>query len=317
MNKLYCIKNQEEFQGQKYLLKAKDYFEGWYFKIVGNNGSVAIIPGINLNSKKKKAFIQLIINDQSYYIHFDMKDFKVHYRPFQIQIGNNYFSEEKISLQIEDISNDLYLTGEIQFSHQQRIKKNFYYPNIMGPYSYLPFMECNHAIINIKNTTHGSLTVNEEILNFDSGIGYIEKDWGTSFPEKYIWCQGNNFQTQSASFMLAIATVPLFFFKMRGLICILNYQNKEYRFATYNFAKIKKFKANDNEVNITLKKGKYTLTIKCFCNSSQKLVAPVCGKMEKEILESISASMSVTLRKKDQIIFSDTCENCGLEIVSE
>ena len=48
-----------------------------------------------------------------------------------------------------------------------------------------------------------------------------------------------------------------------------------------------------------------------------KLSAPVKGKMKKDILESISASICVTLKKDNMIIFSDTSTNCGLEIVFE
>lgn len=37
--------------------------------------------------------------------------------------------------------------------------------------------------------------------------------------------------------------------------------------------------------------------------------------MEKEILESINATITITLKKENKIIFSDTSTNCGLEIV--
>ena len=315
MNKLYLIQNQEEFQGEKYLLKSKEYFEGWYFKFIGEDGAIAIIPGIHLNTNQKKAFIQIITENESYYIPYDMKDFKIQYHPFQLQIGANYFSAEKITLYMNHEEYQLFLEGELTFSNSYSIQKNWYQPNIMGPFSYLSFLECNHAIVSMKNVTNGSFWLNDKIFNFNGGLGYIEKDWGVSFPKKYIWCQGNHFQTENASFMLAIATVPLFFFKMKGLICVFLYNGKEYRFSTYNFAKIKKFHVNDKEVEIILKKGKYTLSIQSVCDSAQKLVAPVKGKMEKEILESITATMIVTLRCKNQILFSDICNSCGLEIV--
>lgn len=48
-----------------------------------------------------------------------------------------------------------------------------------------------------------------------------------------------------------------------------------------------------------------------------QLSAPVKGKMEKDIFESISSLITVTLKKNDYVIFSDTSTNCGLEIVQE
>ena len=46
-----------------------------------------------------------------------------------------------------------------------------------------------------------------------------------------------------------------------------------------------------------------------------KLYVPIKGKMEKDIFESISSTINVTLMKNNDIIFSDTSTNCGLEIV--
>ena len=60
MKKIFLIKNPESFQGEKYLRENKDYFEGWYFKNTNINHSISFIPGINIDSKEKKAFIQII-----------------------------------------------------------------------------------------------------------------------------------------------------------------------------------------------------------------------------------------------------------------
>ncbi len=49
MNKLLLIKNAELFQGEKYLNKNSNYFEGWYFKNVNSHQGISFIPGININ----------------------------------------------------------------------------------------------------------------------------------------------------------------------------------------------------------------------------------------------------------------------------
>lgn len=187
----------------------------------------------------------------------------------------------------------------------------------MGPFSYVPFMECNHAILSMKATAHGLININNNKIVFNNGIGYIEKDWGFSFPQSYIWCQGNNFQNSSACFMLSIADIPFKCFHFQGIICSLIIDNNEFRFATYNNAKLVKYNVDNNSLNITLKKGCYFLNINSKYSEGLKLFAPVKGKMKKDILESISASITVTLQKDNTIIFSDTSINCGLEIVHE
>ena len=118
--------------------------------------------------------------------------------------------------------------------------------------------------------------------------------------------------------MLSIANVPFKMFNFRGMICALMLDDKEYKFTTYNNSKIVNYEVNDNSLNVTLKKGAYYLNIKSDFganNAGQKLSAPVKGKMEKDIFETITAVITVTLSKDDKVIFSDTSKNCGLEIV--
>jgi len=185
----------------------------------------------------------------------------------------------------------------------------------MGPFSYLPFMECNHAILNTKNRIYGFIKLNNRNISFKKGSGYIEKDWGISFPKNYIWMQGNNFKNSNTSFMLSIANIPFKTFQFTGLICTLIIDNQEYRFTTYNFAKVIKFSHLNNNLNIIIKKRNYLLIINAVSDEGHQLIAPINGKMTKNIVESINSKIKITLKKDNQIIYSDQSSNCGLEIV--
>ena len=39
--------------------------------------------------------------------------------------------------------------------------------------------------------------------------------------------------------------------------------------------------------------------------------------MNREIEESITSTLKITLKKKKEILFTDICDMCGLEIVKE
>lgn len=317
MKDLNLITKPELFQGESHLNKAKNYFEGWYFKITSHNYGVSFIPGINIEGKNKNAFIQVITNETSYFVSYDIKDFKFSTKPFYIKIKNNIFTKENINLDILDYTQSLKISGKVIFTNSQNINVSPFSPNIMGPFSYLPFMECNHAILSMKNTAYGSIKINDSILNFNNGIGYIEKDWGSSFPKSYIWCQGNNFDNSDASFMLAVADIPFKLFHFKGVICDFIVNNKDFRFATYNDAKLINCNIDDNLLNITLKKGNYVLNVNSVCNNCFKLLAPIKGKMEKDVFESISSDIEVTLRKENVLVFSALSKNCGVEIVKD
>ncbi len=314
MKKMYLIKNPEIFQGENNLSKKNDYFEGWYFKNTNNENGISFIPGINIEDKKEKAFIQVITRNESYYIDYNIDEFEFCHKPFKIKIGPNTFSKNGINIDIN--KENLNISGKIEYSDSKNIKTTNFNPNIMGPFSYIPFMECNHAILSMQNKVKGKIKINNNSLEFDNGTGYIEKDWGTSFPKDYIWCQGNNFQNKNTSFLLAIANIPLKVFDFRGFICVLKVENEEFKFTTYNNSKLTKCNLTNDPIEVVLKRKDYELQVKTHINSGQKLSAPVKGKMEKNIVESISSNMEIVLKKDDKIIFSDKSSNCGVEIVN-
>ena len=70
-----------------------------------------------------------------------------------------------------------------------------------------------------------------------------------------------------------------------------------------------------SELDIMLKKANYYLNIKSTNCEGTRLYAPVKGKMIKDIIESISSVITITLKKNNTIIFSDISLNCGFEVV--
>jgi len=317
MNRLLLIKNAELFPGKKYLTKKKNYFEGWYFKNTTLQKGISFIPGINISETGAKAFIQIITNHKSYFVNYPIKDFKFNEKPFYIQIGENRFSKEGIHINIQDELQKLKIYGNIKYSDSKNIHTNMFAPNIMGPFSYVPFMECKHAIIHMKNTSNGYININNETIHFNNNKGYIEKDWGCSFPKSYIWCQGNSFQRTNANFMFSVADIPFKLLTFKGFICVLLINNQEFKFTTYNNAKLVECEMKEDSFNITFKKNLYVLNIKAKYDKGLKLIAPVKGKMAKDILESISTCVTVTLKKEEKIIFCDTSNMCGLEVVQK
>ena len=167
----------------------------------------------------------------------------------------------------------------------------------------------------MKSTVSGSLHFNGNLINLDDGIAYIEKDWGTSFPSSYIWCQTNEFLAFPANFMLSIAKIPLGSFYFTGIISDISFENKEYKFTTYYGAKLKKYDVNNDSISIEIRQGNKTLSVSSLSENSNFLLAPSKGKMNKEILESISSKINIQIKENDKIIFSNSGFNSGLEIV--
>ena len=307
----------EIFQGN---LNNKRYFEGWYFKHVSANREhvFSFIPGISLTKKNKHAFIQFIngITGETAYVSYPLSDFRYSEKNFEVWVGDSCFSGEGIKLRIN--SPELKANGDIGYFNSVKYPSTVFSPGIMGWYSFVPFMECKHGIGSVLHHLTGSISLNEKETDFSNGTGYIEKDWGTSFPESWIWLHCNTFDEPDCSFTFSVAKIPWLGSFFIGHICFLYVKGKFYLFATYNKSRIMRLQLSGNELEIELQRKNYVLQIKGTRKRSGNLKAPATGEMNRVIKESIDSAVAVTLKKTDNgIIFSSKGERAGMEIVEK
>lgn len=312
------MKRQICFQGS---LKEKNYFEGWYYKHVTEDKKevLAVIPGISLAEKNPHAFIQIneTWHQRSYYFSYPISEFHHSDDPFMIMIGDSIFKEDEIELNIKEGA--IEIIGTLTYSDLTPIKQNWYAPTIMGPFSYFK-MECNHGIVSMDHYVDGILFINQERFEFEDGYGYIEKDYGTSFPKRYLWFQSNTpkkdtLNHKKMSFLLSIADIPFHGFHFKGVICVLQNDKKQYRFSTYDFAKIKQMESKGNGIYmIKLKKRDYLLKIVIRNGISNSLLAPKSGNMESSVEESLQAEATITLKQQKKTIWKQRFVSGGFEI---
>lgn len=308
----------EIFQG-KY--KSKNYFEGWYYKLVSQDehSTIALIPGISYDKNGEgNAFIQVIdsMNYQTKYFKYDVSDFKFSEKELKVRIKDNLFTQNGMEI---DISDETFsISGKLDFYDKDKFPKKITRPGIMGPFSFVPFMECYHGVVNIDQKIKGQLKINDRKIDFDQGYGYIEKDWGRSFPKWWIWLQSNNFKEKNISLMFSVARIPWIGRYFTGFLSFLKIKDKMYLFSTYTGAKIKKLDYNQGNINIVIRDRKYILTISGKYNKSGVLKAPKNGLMERKISESISSEVKVVLKEKNgKVIFEDFGKRAGLEVVGK
>jgi tocopherol cyclase len=318
---MYFIKklfNPELFQGNN---RKRNYFEGWYYKVIdeGRKNVYAIIPGIAIgkNPKDRHAFIQVsdAVKGEAEYFRFDYESFKFDKKILLFSIGDNLFTDRFIILDLK--GEKFSIKGRLVFVNIVKYPKSLLNPGIMGPFSFIPFMECIHGIVNINHLITGKLNINDNIIDFEDGEGYIEKDRGKSFPDSWVWLQANHFDDTDITFMFSIADIPFMGFKFKGFISFLRYKNKFYNFSTYNSAKLKNLKINKKSVEGLLKKRNISLEFKANQSGTSMLKAPKNGQMDRMIEESISSVTSITFKDKiNDIDINIESGHSGLEIVT-
>lgn len=314
--------NPAVFQGNN---ETANYFEGWYFKMVSEDESAitSIIPGISLseNGDTQHAFIQIIDGktaETSYYS-YPIEDFFFSSSGFEIWIGDNYFSENGLVIDIKDDSTSI--QGKVDFSNQVHLTKNNKKKKeigIMGWYRKVPFMECYHGVVSLNHDLAGKIQIDNKIVDFENGAGYIEKDWGESMPSSWIWIQSNNFGAENTSFMLSVANVPWLGSSFTGFLGFFLNDTVVHRFGTYTHAKLEIELTETYKIKLKISDKKYTYLIETYRNSAGILQAPVNGSMDRRISEGIDAHLLLTvLDKKGKQIFKDATTVSGLEMVGD
>ena len=124
--------------------KRGPYFEGWYLKHQTKEGSaLALIPAIHIDrTGRHSASLQVIADNQVWWLEYPETEFDASEQAFRIQMGKNLFTSQRIWLDMEQ--NVLSLCGTLCYGQFTPLKSD-----IMGPFRFLPGMECSHGVISM------------------------------------------------------------------------------------------------------------------------------------------------------------------------
>ena len=302
--------------------KRKNFFEGWYFKIVDKSGTYALafIPGISFGNKNEEnhSFIQVInaIN-HTYHYHRFQPDLLISNKNFlQIKISNNEFSQENIEI---DINNDKEsIKGFLDFGPGVKWPDSKLNPGSMGFYNHFSFMECYSQVCAIDGTIiKGKLEINDKIVDFSEGKYYIEKNWGKSFPSSWVWIQSNNFPDNRAAITCSLGIVPFpILKKFCGFLIGVTIDKKFYSFTTINRSTLK-LNVHNNDLVLKTTNKKFTLILKTKSNRNNFLLClgPKNGEMIPLVEETLRGEVEMTLidNKNNKKLYQGVGKATGIE----
>ncbi|MCL2229157.1 MAG: hypothetical protein FWC00_05020 [Firmicutes bacterium] len=287
----------------------KKGFDGYYVKCVDDKFVTAVIFGRNVAKKDSVSFVQVITRDSAHWFEFDQKEYNSDKKQFRVSIGNNVVSKEGMTL---DLDNGLVkIKCDLKFGPFSPIKYD-----AMGFFRFFPFMECRHRITSMNHMVSGAFSIDESEHIFDEADGYIEGDWGRSFPKKYLWSQCNSFsENKDLSIAAMCATIPYMGLRFRGKICVIHFEGKEYRLATYRGARVRALE--DNRLVVTQgfgrRKKRLEITAVESAQNLNELFAPIRGKMTRIIKETIITTVRYDFTIGGKVIFDVTSDISAFE----
>lgn len=314
------VLHPEAFHGRK---QKSPFFEGWYVKVVDASHAQrwAVIPGIfrgvaGEHGERNEAFIQVLDGStgRSWFHTFPLDQFEASTTQFSVRIGKNHFSTRGVTLDLPQLSGSLTYS-----SPMEPWPVTLAAPGIMGWYGLMPFMECYHGIVSFGHALSGRLTVEGRDVSFNAGRGYIEKDWGTSFPAGYVWLHSNHFGSDpDASFIGSVAIIPWLRSQFRGFLIGLRHGGHLYKWATYTRAREKQLVIDDDQVSWSVRGRHGTITIRAARTRGGLLHAPLRVDPRQRVEETLDARIHVThTSPTGEVLFDDVGEVGAMEVFGD
>lgn len=275
----------------------KGSFYGWYLKCQSDAQTLAVIPAVHGTGKERSCSIQFITDDCAQTTTFSAETFRR--TGSTLSIGRNQFGEDGIRLAVN--TPKLVVHGKLEFGPLSPLKYD-----VMGPFSWIPFLECRHRVWSMRHTVHGEVQINDKNYLFQNAWGYWEGDQGRSFPKNYAWTQCF---FPEGSLMLSVADIPLAGFHFTGVIGVILWKGQEYRLATYLGARV--LRIQDGILRVV--QGNMVLEARLLEKNGSPLLAPAQGNMTRTIHESASCRAYYRFRQKRKTVFSFETDRASFE----
>ena len=279
------------------MARKRGWFYGWYFKCQSDTQTLAVIPAVHQTGRERTCSIQIITEKQSWTVSLPGEAFRR--KGKTISIGKNRFGQKGICLAI--CAQGLEIKGKLTFGTLSLLRYD-----IMGPFAFVPFMECRHSVWSMRHAVKGTVSINGEKYSFDNGAGYWEGDRGRSFPKEYIWTQCS---FPEGAIMLSVAHIPLAGLSFQGIIGAVLLNGKEYRLATYLGAKAARIR--NGLVRIT--QGCLELEAELLERTGKPLKAPSEGDMVRTIHESAACRARYCLRREGRALLAFETDKASFE----
>ncbi len=301
----------------------KNYFEGWYFKLVdaGMNHAFAFIPGVFFNTvpENSHAFIQVVDGTgiTNRYNRYPVTAFSADRKTFSLSVGGGTFGRRGISFNPE--SDTAAVKGEVIFSNHMAWPDSLLNPGSMGFYNYIPKMQCYSQVCSMDFDLEGALEIDGKQIDFSGGKGYIEKNWGAAFPYSWVWVQCNHFAGADASFSCSLGHIPFFTGSFKGFLVGLYVGGTFYEFSTMNRSRAEVAR-KENDLALRFEGRRHTLQIECETDSEHFILlnGPRGDKMIPLVRENLQGRIGLELREKSgKTLFAATGRRAGVEYGGE
>lgn len=276
--------------GLRGTINRQNFFEGWFQKIYSmeHQASVVIIYGYaTQNPPDRFGFIQILVPDehpQCYY--FPKQEVRMDPTNHIVRMGKNLLSTQEVL-----ISTELF---------QINLRMSVTYPirglkNSMGYTYYIPNLPCYHAVLNPAHLVSGSIEYHGKSILLTNERGYLEKNWGTSFPQDYLWLHALDPNDSGVSVLFSYASIEWMGKSFDKHVGHIRFRGIEIDLRELRQVEIQCEKKSPSVYGISLISKTVSLVIEVISVKQVMFKGPNYGKLSRDILHHADSKIFVTL----------------------
>jgi hypothetical protein len=270
--------------------KEDKYFEGWFQKVYSkkHKSSFIIIYGYaTRNSYDTFGFIQVLIpNENIKILYFPKSEISCDPNRHIIRMGNNMLTTELIRI------NSSNLNIHLNLSNNQPIQT---FKNSMGYTYFIPNLPCYHSVMNSSHVVAGKIFYNDVRYTLDNEIGYLEKNWGTSFPETYFWLHAVDPTDRQVSLLFSRAEIKWLGQKFIKHIGHFHFDGKEIDLRDLKHFSYSSFMPSPENQILRITSKAISLEISILYRKKVKFKGPKEGQLSRDIYHYTDALINVCL----------------------
>ncbi len=280
------------------------FFEGWYLKLAtaDETRAVALIPGIfrGRQPASHHAFVQ-VVDEGVRYHRFSAGQLDGAEDRFDVRIGPNRFHEHGLSVDLDRCR------GDLRFGPMTPWPVSIPSPGAMGWFAWVPFMQCYHAVPSFGHELYGYLELDGQSIDFTGGRGYLEKDWGRSFPKTWVWMQGQHFN-EDFCVAVSLADVPWLGRSFPGLLAAMHFSSPPPELdpflflTTYGGARVRGLARTPDGIDLRVGGGGFELELNARGGAPVSIHIPSEDSMDQVVEERLGATLSVRLSRRGRTV---------------
>lgn len=273
-----------------------NYFEGWFQKVYStkHKASFIIIYGYaTRNTNDTFGFIQVLIpGNIPELIYFSKNEISCDPDRHFVRMGTNILAMEVIRI------NTVRLSIHLNLNNNYPIRT---FKNSMGYTYFIPNLPCYHAVLNTYHPVSGEIRYNDVQYSLDSELGYLEKNWGTSFPENYFWLHAVDPNDSQVSLLFSRAEIKWLGKKFIKHVGHFRFEGKQIDLRELKNFAVSTLVLNPHSQLIQISSKTIQLDILIMYGNKVMFKGPEEGNLSRDILHHSDALIDVTFTDQDKV----------------